>query len=215
MHFGRWLKNQLDDRGLMVTSFARSSGIPRSTLNGWFSQSRPDIRGDNFKKLYSALQIDPDVIRDKLAVSKPDPIDLNVDPYSEVKVYAVPVFDLAVAAGTWTEITDVIELFRPGQVDNGLFRIYIRGDSMHPRWPNGALVEFRCLRDGRDELEIGEDYYVQVDGQGTFKRLEKFDEETLVFRAINRRKYPSPMPARRAEVVRMAKAIHMIVVPKK
>lgn len=139
----------------------------------------------------------------------------NVDPYSKKLVSEIPIFDLAVAAGSWTEIPEEIRLHQPGQVDAGMFGIRVRGDSMKPRWPDGSLVVFRCMRDGRDMLEIGEDYYVQVDGQGTFKRLEKIDEETLVFRAINRRKYPAQMPARRAEIVRMAKALHMIVVPEK
>lgn len=142
--------------------------------------------------------------------------DENLDPYTEQRLPSEPPqFDLAVAAGAWTEVTDTAVLMQPGQIDAGIFRIWIRGDSMEKDWPNGALVEFRCLRQLRDALEAGRDYYVQVDGEATFKRLVKVDEENLTFAAVNKRKYPKPIVVGRSGIVRMAVAEWMLSRPGK
>jgi transcriptional regulator with XRE-family HTH domain len=122
----------------------------------------------------------------------------------------VPTFDLSVAAGGWQEVVEVGALHDPGQIDRGLFRIRIRGDSMEPRWPNGSLVEFRCVR---GELAVGRDYYVQRDDQATFKRLVKQTEEELVLGAINKARHPRPLMARREELKRVAEAVFLLVVP--
>lgn len=140
----------------------------------------------------------------------------NVDPETTRWTPSeIPTFDMAVAAGPWQDVTDVGEVWQPGQIDRGFFRVRIRGDSMQPAYLDGETVEFRCLRDGRDALEVGEDYYVQLaDGTATFKRLESVTEEGLVLRAVNRRKYSEPMSVARDEIVRMAVALH-IITPKR
>lgn len=205
-HFGRWLRRQIENIPLEIKAFALKADIPEQTVRYWLRQEKPPIRAANVVRVATALGLQREEIERRL---KPE-IDLNVDPYSEVKTHAVPVFDLAVAAGTWVDVSEFAELRHPGQIDAGLFRMRVRGDSMTPAYKDGSLVEFQCLREGRDELVVGADYYVQVDGQGTFKRLVEISEETLVFRAVNRRKYPKPMPARRAEVLRMARAIYCL-----
>ncbi len=137
----------------------------------------------------------------------------DVDVKSVQPVARIPTFDLAVAAGPWTEVTEVGQLHDPRQIEAGLFRIRIQGDSMEGEggYDDGALVEFECLREGGaagdgHRLEEGEDYYVQVGDEATFKRLEQIGKETLIFRAINRRKYPKPITVRKDEIVRMAHA---------
>lgn len=136
----------------------------------------------------------------------------NVHAYSEMVVPGEPpLFEMSVAAGPWTDVTDVAEVWHPGQIAQGLFRIRIAGDSMEPVYQDGAIVEFRCMRDGRDGLEAGRRYYVQKrDGLATFKVLEKFSDDEYILRAINRKKYPKPMTVLRAEVVRMARAVAQV-----
>lgn len=137
--------------------------------------------------------------------------DENVEPYSKDQLPPViPMFDLAVAAGRWVDVDETGQVCDPQQIDHGLFRVRIRGDSMTPRFKDGDVVEFRCLRDGRDALEVGAFYYVQKDHQATFKELVEIGEETLVLRAINRKKYPDPMPVERRSIVRMARAIAVV-----
>jgi SOS-response transcriptional repressor LexA len=57
-------------------------------------------------------------------------------------------------------------------------------------------------------LEPGRDYYVQrKDGMATFKRLDRDGEKELVFRAINRAQFPSPLGAQRGRIARIALAV--------
>lgn len=138
----------------------------------------------------------------------PDSFDNNVEPYSIRQVPNIPLFDLAVAAGGWVEITGEAEVCDPMQMDHGLFRIRIRGDSMDPEYKDGEVIEFRCLRPDRDGLEQGVDYYLQrSDGTATFKRLERMDEDTLWLRPLNREKYPRLIEVPRGLIVRAARAI--------
>lgn len=136
--------------------------------------------------------------------------DENVHPYSEVAVPEIPTFDLPIAAGPWMELPAVEEHDQKPFSSDGRFRIFIRGNSMEKVWPDGSLVEFR--RAGK--LEIGADYYVQKAECATFKRLESFDDESLVLRALNRRKYPEEMRVLRADVSQMAKAEYILMRPK-
>lgn len=139
-----------------------------------------------------------------------DKWDDNIEPYSEVKVPSIPLFEWPLAAGDWVEIGGVGELCDPRQIDQGLFRVRIRGDSMKPVWPDGIIVEFKCFRIGRDELQIGRDYYFQQnDGTATFKRLESITEDDFLLRPLNK-KYPG-MFVSRGLIVRMALAIGKFV----
>jgi transcriptional regulator with XRE-family HTH domain len=134
----------------------------------------------------------------------------EIDPMDIRPVPEIPTFELAVAAGPWADVCEIAELHSPRQIADGRFRIRIKGDSMTPKFPSGTLVEFRHIPCGV-ELEIGKNYYVQVDSMATFKHLEKSDIETLTLRALNKRKYPEPMIVQCRDVVRMAKAIAIVV----
>jgi SOS-response transcriptional repressor LexA len=132
--------------------------------------------------------------------------DRSVEPYSEQPVPGeVPTFEMSVAAGPWADVTDVAEVFEPGQIDHGFFRVRIAGESMKPEYTSGMVVEFQCLREGRDKLIRGRDYYVQKrDGTATFKRLKEIHEDRLVFHALNQRVCKGPMEVLRSEITRMA-----------
>lgn len=145
-------------------------------------------------------------------------VDDNVEPYSEEKLLPIPQFELAVAAGGWVEIEGVAEVVNPRQMEQGLFRIRIRGDSMTSRkkgensYPDGSIVEFRCVRLDREGLVEGQDFYVQRDdGRATFKRVEAQDEDSVTLRALNRAKYPEPMVVERPLIVRVARAVNIIL----
>jgi len=156
------------------------------------------MKGD---ELLSLLRTEPEAA----------PVGFDIDPASRVPVPEIPTFKLAVAAGPWTEVGEVAELHDQGQIDDGRFRIWIAGDSMQPKYPDGSLVEFRLLKWNEDNIEVGRDYYVQNGDLATFKRLEKIEEDRLVFRAINREKYPDAMPVERENVLRMARAYFLII----
>jgi SOS-response transcriptional repressor LexA len=136
----------------------------------------------------------------------------NVEPYSEVQLVEIPLFDLAVAAGGWADVSDVEgAVCNPDQISQSLFRVRISGDSMQPAYKSGEVVEFRCVRVDVDGFEEGKDFYVQQsDGTATFKRCEKAGEEIIVLRALNRKKYPRPMEVSRGLIVRAARAVAKI-----
>src|SRR5690606_3607354 len=107
-------------------------------------------------------------------------MDENVEYPSEKRLPGgIPQFDLAVAAGPWVEVFDVGQLRDQRQIDDGLFRIRISGDSMLPTFGDGDVVEFRCVRDFPHGLKIGRAYYIQRDTQATFKRLARVGRSAL------------------------------------
>lgn len=133
-------------------------------------------------------------------------LDQNVESYSEVAVLEPPTFELAVAAGGWTQIEGEGQIYDPALMRQGLFRVRIRGDSMRPKYDDGDLVEFRVVRIDGAGLVAGRDYYVQKnDGEATFKRLESVGDETMTLRARNR-KYRQPLVVERGLIVRLAVA---------
>lgn len=207
-HFGQWLKRQIDDLGVSQTAFAQQHGIPHPTLKGWIASSRPRIRGYNLTLLATALKHKRHIVEETLLGAEPDEFDANVEPYSERRLKPIPLFDLPLSAGTWTEVTQIAELHEADQIDRGIFRVRLRGDSMLPDYKSGTVVEFRCLRADENVIKIGKDYYVQRnDGTATFKRVAELTEDEMILRALNQRKYPKPMPVARQEVTRMALAI--------
>lgn len=142
----------------------------------------------------------------------------NVVPSSKINIPPFPIYDSNVAAGGWVDGC-LGGAFDPDNHEHqailrfGRFAIRIVGDSMEKVWPNGSHVLFRVLRD--ESPVVGKCYYVcRSDNLATFKKLESADEDQLVFRAVNKRRYPQPMPVAVQEVVRMAEAEFIFVRPK-
>jgi Peptidase S24-like len=132
----------------------------------------------------------------------------NVERHDGKTFPEIPMFDLSVAAGPWTDVLDVPEVWGDDTIQQGLFRVRIAGDSMLPRFKTGMIIEFQCLRDGRHFLAIGADYYVQkADGSATFKRLVAIGDDILTFRALNEKKYPKRIVVARSDITRMAIAL--------
>lgn len=201
---------RLRDKDLLTPDeLGERIGLSREFVTRVEREGKKKINRRSFRKLVNYLHLPPDaalkVLQEGLDLAK-NP-DQNIDPFSEQKIREIPTFDLAVAAGKWADVHELGEVHDPLKIDHGLFRVRIRGDSMSPRFKEGQVVEFRCLRDGRDSLEIGAFYYVQRDGQATFKMLEKVEEARIILRAVNRKRYPCSMPVDRRSIVRMARAI--------
>lgn len=141
----------------------------------------------------------------------------NVEMHTLRTLKPIPTWNLEIAAGGWVSVPingelDLDDPLQRAVLEQGLFRICIAGDSMVSDWLPGDCVEFEMHRPDRDVLTIGEDYLcIRSDSVGTFKRLEKFDDDTLFFRAVNRKKYPALMKVARQDVARMARALHVVI----
>jgi predicted transcriptional regulator len=69
IHFGDWLKRQIEDRLKTQSQFAQESQIPFFTLRHWIKSSSPKIRGLGRSKLAKALDLTREEV-DKLLKGK-------------------------------------------------------------------------------------------------------------------------------------------------
>ena len=188
-------------------NLAEKLGISENRVGQYeYAKAPVGMYVSNFRKLAEAFDLDPDELKRKLS---PDP-DENVVRTTEMKVEEIPMFDMAVAAGGWVEVTEVAEVFGL-QIDRGRFRIRIAGDSMEPAYKNGATIEFVTVRFGRDLLKVGAAYYVQrSDGCASFKIVAATNDDGITLQAINRHKYPDAMSVAWQEVARVAMAVAIV-----
>lgn len=184
------------------------------------------IFSKNVPHFATALKISTDDFMATIAVPLPapstngdarqKPLDTNYDPYSEkaLRDDEPPMFDLPIAAGGWMTVwdnQDAGQYVTPEQIRQDRFRVTVRGDSMKPKYPDGSVVEFRCMKNAEgtpdfERLEVGKNYYVQLDdGTGTFKKLAAIEPDRLILRAINR-KYRTPLIAEIARIQKLARA---------
>jgi transcriptional regulator with XRE-family HTH domain len=204
------------DRSMSRRYVGEKVGVDSETILRLEKRRSPPA-GDTYRKVLELYGTTPEkqlrVWRDS-----GEPLDNNAEPYSRVEVSDIPTFDLPVAAGPWMELPEVLEDDERQKLAHktGRFRIRIRGDSMEKKYPDGSLIEFCCLRveaedDPRSKMIVGADYYIQKASAATFKRLESFDDGVLVFRALNRKKYPAKIEVLRDDLVQMSKAEFILV----
>lgn len=55
IHFGNWLKRQIEERLMTQNQFAENADIPFATLRTWIQFSKAPVRGVNIVKLSRAL----------------------------------------------------------------------------------------------------------------------------------------------------------------
>jgi hypothetical protein len=144
--------------------------------------------------------------------------DQNVRAYFDA-VKAVRLYKRNLAAGHWIEPVGMDDQkpdeWIPGPPLPGLdlarvIAVMISGDSMEPKYPDGAIVYFYLLRIGTDLLRPECDYYVQKsDDTATFKQLVEFRDggETLRLKARNTRKIKGFVDVAWQEISRIAEAI--------
>lgn len=202
-------------RGWSRATLAREANLSISTIQK-IEKNLAAFDSETLVSLFQAFGRKFEDVIDGLRVNGESEVDANVEPYSEQPIVAeIPFFDLPVAAGGWVSVWDNMDAghhVTEEQVKQGLFRVRVRGESMTPRYPDGCVVEFRCLRDdcgapGFDQLEIGRRYYVQLeDGTGTFKELSAIDGERITLRATNR-KFRTPLYAEVTRIQKLAVAV--------
>jgi transcriptional regulator with XRE-family HTH domain len=200
---GAHLRRHRRKLALSQQEFGEKIGLSESGVRAIESGRTRSVYASTFRAIAETIGMSIDEARSQLSGW-----DQNLEPYSELKLFEVPLFELSVAAGNWTDVEGAGEICDPRQMEQGLFRVRLRGDSMRPTYNDGDVVEFRCLRADHDGIIVGRDYYVQRnDGMATFKRIESLDDDSIVLRALNKRKYPDPLIVPRQEAVRLALAV--------
>lgn len=66
LHFGQWLKREIENLSLTQAEFSRRSGIPRQTMLVWLAAATPTLRGDNIVRLAKALGKTREEVEEKL-----------------------------------------------------------------------------------------------------------------------------------------------------
>jgi plasmid maintenance system antidote protein VapI len=57
MHFGQWLKREIENRMVPHTEFARQMGVNPATLFRWLRKRRPRMHAYNVVRIANALGI--------------------------------------------------------------------------------------------------------------------------------------------------------------
>jgi transcriptional regulator with XRE-family HTH domain len=221
IHEGERLREEIARTKLSQVEFARRSGITHKTLQNWFKQPKIKIRMDMLFRLAEALRtLGRDAnyalnlppggrsVADMVLAGEP----IGEPPPSESRrvqwLDGIPIVELSLAAGPWSDVEDVPEAMTMAQIEKGLFGVRLSGDSMQPVYPSGRIVIFQVLREGLDEAEIGKDYYIQrEDGSATFKRIVGIGETQVRLAALNVKKYPSEWHVNRVQITRVARAM--------
>jgi len=199
-------------RGLTQMDLAIASKVSLPTVQ---NIERPGARRPSprmMMKIAKGLDIDGEEFVAKYAR------DESASEFSKLSttptLYPIPTYDLSASASHWVELADAEDQSRevdPRVIDQGLFRIFIHKDCMEPRWHDGDCIEFRVWREGKEPPPIGKDVVVtNSDGMTTFKRLVSMDEDEIVLKPLNAKKYPKEIRLARQMMTRMAVALHAI-----
>lgn len=228
-HFGEWLKREISLLGVPQTEFARSSGIPRSTLQMWFKEPKPEILPYRLPGLARSLGRSVDDLERELeeaeAASPGEPpetvyIDVLNRPGMQIRLPRRGPIVGGISAGALDERPGMepgfIEYDPPTQ-----FFLQVEGDCMEPDYHDGELVLFSAKLVEEQGILDGEDYGISLrgDDKTTFKRVyaDPRDSEKLLLRCANRTgKFKSwQMKLRRDEIGRIGKAVWIMRRPRR
>lgn len=214
---GKFLESMMAAYGINQAQMAKEIGTTVRTLYNWtmgrVPRSRFGIISDKYRIPVSVL------IRASHGVPIPSRylerqnwtgMAANVTATHDTGV-AIPTFDLPISASHWSELLPDAETLTLDArvIDQGRFRVIVRGHCMEPKWKDGYRVEFQIVRLDTDGLPVGKDVCVTTsDHESTFKTLVRFDKSSdeLVLRARNR-KFPQNLRVPQQMVTRIAIAV--------
>ena len=207
--------------GMTQAELSEKTGIPKSTLSGYFSQ-RSTPNAGNLEKISTALNvnksdIDPryrydtnyeinDIEESFQVREKQSPYYLlNKESSSSVHVPIVG----DIACGTPIMAEQNIEGYHDvnlRHVPSGkLFGLRCKGDSMEPLIPNGAIVTIIQ----QPTVENDEIAAVLINGEATLKRFKRLNKGHIVLYPINTKYEPIFLDGHSQDDIKiMGKAIH-------
>lgn len=207
--------------GMTQAELSEKTGIPKSTLSGYFAQ-RSTPNAGNLEKISTALNIkksdiDPryrydtnyeinDIKESSQVSEKQSPYYLlNKESSSSVRVPIVG----DIACGTPITAEQNIESYHDvnlRHVPNGkLFGLRCKGDSMEPLIPNGAIVTIIQ----QPTVENDEIAAVLINGEATLKRFKRLNKGHIVLYPINTKYEPIFLDDQSQDDIKiMGKAIH-------
>lgn len=205
--------------GMTQAELSEKTGIPKSTLSGYFAQ-RSTPNAGNLEKISAALHVGKSDIDPRYKVSEPDGMKYSVREPGGIKYNAraidtesinsvrIPVVG-DIACGTPITAEQNIEGYHDvnlRHVPNGkLFGLRCKGDSMEPLIPNGALVTIIQ----QPTVENDEIAAVLINGEATLKRFKRLNKGHIVLYPINTKYEPIFLDDQSHDDIKiMGKAIH-------
>lgn len=195
--------------GMTQAELSEKTGIPKSTLSGYFAQ-RSTPNAGNLEKISGALHVSKSDIDPRYKVSEPGEIKYNVRAIDAESINAVRIPVVGdIACGTPITAEQNIEGYHDvnlRHVPNGkLFGLRCKGDSMEPLIPNGAIVTIIQ----QPTVENDEIAAVLINGEATLKRFKRLNEGHIVLYPINTKYEPIFLDDQSHDDIKiMGKAIH-------
>lgn len=195
--------------GMTQAELSEKTGIPKSTLSGYFAQ-RSTPNAGNLEKISGALHVDKSDIDPRYKVSEPSEIKYNVRAIDTESINAVRIPVVGdIACGTPITAEQNIEGYHDvnlRHVPNGkLFGLRCKGDSMEPLIPNGAIVTIIQ----KPTVENDEIAAVLINGEATLKRFKRLNKGHIVLYPINTKYEPIFLDDQSHDDIKiMGKAIH-------
>lgn len=189
--------------GMTQAELSEKTGIPKSTLSGYFAQ-RSTPNAGNLEKISIALHVKKSDIDPRYKISLPSNVEsLN---YSNFHFVRIPVVG-EIACGTPITADQNIEGYHDvnlKHIPSGkLFGLKCKGDSMEPLIPNGAIVTIVQ----QPTVENDEIAAVLINGEATLKRFKRLNKGHIVLYPINTKYEPIFLDGQ-DDIKIMGKAIH-------
>lgn len=172
--------------GMTQAELSAKTGIPKSTLSGYFAQ-RSTPNAGTLEKIADALNISKSDIDPRYNLTFPsNAIDIRkAQPHS----IRIPIVG-EIACGTPITAEQNIEGYHDvnlQHVPSGkIFGLRCKGDSMEPLIPNGAIVTIHQ----QPSVETDEIAAVMINGDATLKRFKELNKGHVVLYPINTKYEP-------------------------
>ncbi|MCX8721395.1 MULTISPECIES: LexA family protein [Lactobacillus] len=189
--------------GMTQAELSAKTGIPKSTLSGYFAQ-RSTPNAGTLEKIADALNISKSDIDPRYDLTLPSNI-IDID-HSQLNSIRIPIVG-EIACGTPITAEQNIEGYHYVNLKHvpagKMFGLRCKGDSMEPLIPNGAIVT--VLQ--QPSVETDEIAAVMINGEATLKRFKELSKGHIVLYPINTKYEPIFLDGEE-DVKIIGKAIH-------
>lgn len=172
--------------GMTQAELSDKTGIPKSTLSGYFAQ-RSTPNAGNLEKIADVLNVSKSDIDPRYNLTLPT----NVVEFDQSQLHSIRIPIVGeIACGTPITAEQNIEGYHKvnlKHVPTGtVFGLRCKGDSMEPLIPNGAIVTIHQ----QPNVETDEIAAVMINGEATLKRFKKLSKRHVVLYPINTKYEP-------------------------
>lgn len=214
---GKKLSRERVKRALTQDELADVIGQSGANVRRIEGEDSTSVYFSTFRAIAKWLDSSVDETKEKLRPDSDLPAGIEPAPNS---TDVIPEWDLEVAANAWAPVPICALNYDDEDqrkiVNNGRFRLRIKGRCMEPHYPSGATVTFQLMRIDAEPLQVGADYVVcNPHNEATFKVLIAKDEESITLAALNQGEYPGEMKVWRDDVARVARVVAVEVPARK